>query len=256
MQTGTFASPPEAVLTAPPGDSVQAMPATALPSTGDPAPRGKVGCDTSDMVMIHNLYRKVFREAAELVAAAKDAGTARAAVLSDHLAELAESVHHHHHTEGVTLWDQLEAAAPGCEAHVERMKAEHVALSASLDDLTALLPAWRASASPEDHAAVAHALDGVLASLSEHLGDEEQSILPIAAASMTQTDWDKIGEMGRAGTPRDKQFVQLGYILDSMPDAEREAWRRKNLPGPVWLLYKLIGRRQYEKHRALVYGTA
>jgi glucokinase len=28
------------------------MPATALPSTGDPAPRGKVGCDTSDMVML------------------------------------------------------------------------------------------------------------------------------------------------------------------------------------------------------------
>ena len=232
------------------------MPATALPSTGDPAPRGKIGCDTSDMVMIHNLYRKVFREASELVAAAKSADTTRAGVLSDHLAELAESVHHHHHTEGVTLWDQLEAAAPGCEPHVERMKAEHRALSDALDRLTELLPAWRASASEKDHAAVARALAGVLASLNEHLGDEEVSILPIAAKSMTQAEWNKIGEMGRAGTPRDKQFVQLGFILDSMPEAEREAWRKQNLPGPVWLLYKLIGKRQYEKHRALVYGTA
>ena len=41
-----------------------------------------------------------------------------------------------------------------------------------------------------------------------------------------------------------------------MPVAERAAWRKENLPGPVWLLYKLIGKRQYEKHRALVYGPA
>jgi hemerythrin-like domain-containing protein len=232
------------------------MPATALPSTGDPAPRGKVGCDTSDMVMIHNLYRKSFREAAELIAAAKDGDTARSATFADHLSELAESVHHHHQTEGVTLWDQLEVAAPGCEPHVERMKAEHRALSGALDQLTALLPAWRASGSANDRKAVASSLDEAIATLQQHLGDEEETILPIAATSMTQTDWNKIGEMGRAGTPRDKQFVQLGFILDSMPEAEREVWRKKNLPGPVWLLYKLIGKRQYEKHRALVYGTA
>ncbi len=232
------------------------MPATAMPSTGEPARKDRPGCNTADMVMIHNLYRKVFREAAGLVAGAADDDSARTAVLADHLAELIASVHHHHHTEGVTLWDQLEAAEPGCEAHVARMKTEHAALSARLDELDAVLPAWRSTASGTARATVAKALDGVLASLEEHLGDEEKTILPIAATSMTQKEWDRIGEMGRAGTPRDKQFVQLGFILDSMPEAEREAWRKENLPGPVWLLYKLIGKRQYEKHRALVYGTA
>lgn len=232
------------------------MPATALPSTGEPGPKDRPGCNTSDMVMIHNLYRKVFREAAGLVAGASDGDTSRSTVLADHLAELIASVHHHHHTEGVTLWDQLEAAAPGCEGHVSRMKAEHAALSTKLDELDATLPAWRSAASGTDRAAVATGLDAVIATLEEHLGDEEKTILPIAATSMTQKEWDKIGEMGRAGTPRDKQFVQLGFILDSMPDAEREAWRKENLPGPVWLIYKLIGKRQYDKHRALVYGSA
>jgi len=232
------------------------MPATALPSTGDPAPKDRPGCNTSDMVMIHNLYRKVFGEAAGLVDGAADGDTARTAVLADHLAGLIASVHHHHHTEGLTLWDQLEEAAPGCEAHVARMKAEHAAMSVKLDELDAALPAWRSTASSSDRAAVSQALTGVLASLEEHFGDEEKSILPIAATSMTQAQWDKIGEMGRSGTPRNQQFVQLGFILDSMPAGEREAWRKENLPGPVWLLYKLFGKRQYEKHRALVYGTA
>lgn len=231
------------------------MPATALPSTGDPASKEPVGCNTSDMVMIHNLYRKVFREAAGLVTGAADDDATRAGVLADHLGELAESLHHHHHTEGVTLWDQLEAAAPGCGPHVARMKAQHQMMTARLNAMEAALPAWRASGSAKDRARVAKALDGVLASLDEHLGDEETSILPIAARSMTQAAWDKIGEMGRAGTPRDKQFVQLGFILDSMPEAERQTWRKENLPGPVWLLYRLFGKRQYEKHRALVYGT-
>jgi iron-sulfur cluster repair protein YtfE (RIC family) len=208
------------------------------------------------MVMIHNLYRKVFSDAVGLVDGARDGDAIRSGVLADHLADLIASIHHHHHTEDVTLWDQLEAAAPGCEAHVARMKAEHSAMSARLDELDATLPAWRTTASRDARAAVSTALDGVIASLGEHLGDEEKSILPIAAESMSQSAWDRIGELGRAGTPRGQQFVQLGFILESMPEAERERWRRKNLPGPVWLLYRLIGKRQYEKHRALVYGTA
>lgn len=231
------------------------MPATALPSTGDPAPKGAVGCDTSDMVMIHNLYRMVFRDATGLVDGVADGDTRRAGIVADHLGELIESLHHHHHTEGLTLWDQLEAAAPGCEAHVARMKAEHQALSDRLDELGAELPAWRATASSADRAKVAAALQAAISTMGEHLGDEETTILPIAAGAMTQSAWDKIGEMGRAGTPRDKQFVQLGFILASMPEKERDAWRKKNLPAPVWLLYNLIGKRQYEKHRALVYGT-
>ncbi|MEO8093764.1 MAG: hemerythrin domain-containing protein, partial [Pseudolysinimonas sp.] len=83
----------------------------------------------------------------------------------------------------------------------------------------------------------------------------EITILPIAARAMTQSAWDRIGGAARAAVPRDKQFVQLGFILASMPPEQREKWRKEFLPGPVRLLYNLVGKRQYEKHRALVYGN-
>lgn len=231
------------------------MPATALPSSGGPASEQAVGCDTRDMVVIHDLFRSMFEDCVSLVAGVPEGDTVRADVVSEHLSELVVAVHHHHEGEDSTLWTQLQSASPGCAPHVARMRAQHAAMGLRFDELTSALPGWRATASAASRAEVSATLRDVLDSLREHLGDEEASILPIASRSLTQAAWDRLGEAGRASVRRDRMFVQLGFILDSMPDADREKWRREFLPGPVRLLYALIGRRQYRKHRARVYGT-
>lgn len=220
---------------------------TQLPSTGAP------GCDTSDMKMIHGYFRLVFSQAPALAEGVADGDTARAGVVADHLAAIADTLHSHHHGEDMMLWDQLEARNPACAKHVSEMRADHAAMSGELAALEAAIPAWRLDASADHRAAVLFALNGIHALLTSHLGAEEKQILPVAAAAFSQKEWNKLGEHGRASVPGSFRFIQLGFILESL-GAEAPAWLRANLPAPVRLLWRLAGRPKFEKYRAALFA--
>jgi hemerythrin-like domain-containing protein len=230
--------------------------AEALPSTGGPGPSEQYGCDTSDMFLVHKLLRSLFGDAPMLVTSVPVGDRERAAVIADHLAEIADGLHDHHHTEDDELWDRLETREPACTLHVSRMKAAHAEIAVQIEKLTSALPAWRASASAADRASVLAIMETILRELGDHLGDEEVTILPIASRTMTQAEWDRMGEIARAKVPRSRLFLQLGFILDTVPEQDRERWKKDFLPAPARILYALVGKRQYEKHRRLVYGDA
>jgi hemerythrin-like domain-containing protein len=211
--------------------------ATKLPSTG--------GCDTSDMLMIHGMFRKVLTDAPALVRSVEPGDREHTTAVADHLEDIASGLHNHHHGEDLLLWDQLAARAPACAAHVDQMRAQHAAVAALLEKLETLVPAWRQSASAAHRDAVAGSVEAVRDSLLAHLGAEETQILPVASSAFEQSEWNKLGEHGRASVPKDRRLIQLGYILDSMSPEDAKAWAKANLPAPVRLLYWLIGRRQY-----------
>jgi hypothetical protein len=221
---------------------------TQLPSTGKP------GCDTSDMVMIHGLFRLIFGDAPELAAGVAADDAARAQVVGDHLIAIANSLHDHHHGEDILLWDQLEARNPACATHVGQMRAHHAAMAAELDKLEEIVRAWQAEPSTKNRNETVGVLKAVNSLLLEHLGSEEQTILPVASIVFSQAEWNKLGEHGRASVPKNFRFIQLGFIIASMTKPEGRAWMKANLPAPVRLLYRIIGKPQYEKYRAAVYG--
>ncbi|WP_019134979.1 hemerythrin domain-containing protein [Cellulomonas massiliensis] len=214
------------------------------------------GCDTSDMLTIHALFRRAFTDAPVLVRGVEDGDTARAAVVAAHVGEVAEALHHHHETEDELLWDRLEQRAPACALHVGRMRAQHAATAAQLGTLDATLDAWERDASADARDRLAAALDDVRDTLLTHLGDEEGAILPTASTVMTPREWGALHERGMAAVPRERLLLQLGWILEVVPPEERAGWLRTNLPAPARLLWRLVGRRRFAAHRALVYGTA
>ena len=71
---------------------------------------------------------------------------------------------------------------------------------------------------------------------------------------MSQREWNLLHEHGMAAIPRDRMFLQLGWILDSIPVTERAGWLRANLPAPARALWWAVGRRQFAAHRARIYG--
>jgi hemerythrin-like domain-containing protein len=221
---------------------------TQLPSTGSP------GCDTSDMVMIHGFYRLVFGDAPAIVASAEPGDAARAQIVGDHLLTIAENLHHHHHGEDVMLWDQLEARNPACAAHVSQMRTHHAAMATELATLRAAVAIWQQEPSTKHRDIVRKTVEGINELLNEHLGSEEKKILPVAAKAFSQDEWNKLGEHGRGSVAKDFRLVQLGFILESMPEADRDPWLTKNLPLPVRLIYRFVGRPQYLKYRSAVYG--
>jgi hypothetical protein len=222
---------------------------TPTEQTG-PAPT----CNTSDMVLIHKVFRQGFRDAPGLVRGVADGDRKRVEIVAPHVLKLAASLHSHHHGEDLLLWDTLEQRAPACALHVGQMRAQHAAVGALLDQVEAAIPVWVATAGADDRDKVATLMDQILATLEEHLGNEERLILPVAATSFTQAEWDKLGEHGRASIPKNEQFIQLGFIVDVLGPEEGQRFIREFLPGPLRLLWATIGKRQFANYKRRVYA--
>ena len=214
------------------------------------------GCDTSEMLVVHRLFRRVYGEAPDLVRSVPDSDADRVKRVGDHLLLIARGLHGHHSTEDTFLWDELSARAPSCSMHVMLMRRQHAEIGRALDALDAAVPRWQADPSASTREPVLKALDSILAGLAEHLGDEERLILPPVGQTFTQREWNRLGEKARAETPRNLQFIQLGFLLDALDPAEREQFERHVLPPPARVLYRLFGKRQYREYRRQVFGTA
>lgn len=209
----------------------------------------QLGCATDDMKMIHTVFRREFGLAPRMVRAVKPGDTAQSVRVATYLTEIVTALHHHHHGEDVILWDTLVERSPACALHVGLMKQHHEQIAALLEQVDGLSRAWTADAGEGAAERLAELLDEVSTSLNAHLGEEEEVILPIAATSMTQTEWNALGDAGRASIDKKRLLVQLGYMLeDATP--EQRVDMMAHVPAPARLLYRLIGRRQYEKEIA------
>ncbi|MCL3818886.1 hemerythrin domain-containing protein [Aeromicrobium wangtongii] len=206
----------------------------------------QLSCQTDDMLMIHTVFRREFRLAGPMVRHVDTGDTAQAARVATYLAEIVTALHHHHHNEDEIIWDTLVDRSPGCALHVGQMKAQHAEVSDLLDRVDGLIPAWAPTADAESRDRLASAVEAVSTALDAHLGQEEEVILPVAATSFTQAEWDRLGEAGMASVPRNRLLVQLGYLMeDATP--EQRAMVMAHVPLAARLLYRAVGRRQYEK---------
>lgn len=231
------------------------MPVSALPASGDnPRGGGAKTCDASGMAEIHRMFRAGFGEGPALVDGVADNDAAHAEIVGDYLSMLSTGLHRHHEGEDTMLWGRLESRAPTCAAHVARMKQQHAEMLGHLGHLDASLPAWRASGRATDGASVVSALAGINATLAVHLPDEEAHIVPVMETSLRPRDVEALSEHGRKATPKGKTFVQLGVILAAQPDGGA-AWLRKNLPAPVRVIWRVVGRPRYRRHRAALLGA-
>ncbi len=227
------------------------MPAKPLPATGA-APEER-RCDTADLIMIHRFIRAMFADAVPAVDRVQDGDRRQAELVAEHVRQVALVLHNHHHGEDMFIWDDLAERAPACALHVSQMRAQHVEVAELLTELDDALPPWSMSGTRHDAESVLEALARLNSTLDRHLGQEEAQILPVAAVNFTQPEWDRLAEHGRDTVPRDWAFMQIGFMLDSMPASDRDAFLQ-TLPGFIRMLWTGVGRGQYRRQRARLYG--
>ena len=207
------------------------------------------GCNTDDMRMIHGVFSREFRLAPPMVRAVAAGDTAKAGRVRDHVVEISEMLHHHHTGEESLVFDKLAVRAPACAIHVGIMRQQHEQVQALLDQVEGRAATWAAEASTEHRESLATLMDEISTTLDAHLGQEEDEILPVAETSMTEAEWSAVGEAGMASLSKNRLLVQLGYILEDQSPEERTQFMTR-VPPPARLLYKLVGRRKYEKEIA------
>ncbi|HMO10217.1 MAG TPA: hemerythrin domain-containing protein [Actinotalea sp.] len=215
----------------------------------------RLGCDTSDLIHVHQMFRRAFADAPELVRGVRDGDARRTHVVAEHVREMAGWLHTHHQTEDELLWDSLEQRSPGCALHVGLMRVQHASVAELLDRLGGELEAWQREGTAPERDTVADTLAALHAVLLAHLGDEEDRIVPTAQTVLSQREWDQLGEHSRSHVARDRMLIQLGWLLDAIPPADRAVWLRANLPLPVRAIWRIVGARKFAAHRARVYGA-
>ena len=207
--------------------------------------------DPWEMALIHSLIRRGFEQARAAVEA-PDAVTrtdAVAAYIGFHL----DGLEAHHSSEDELIWPVLHERASLSGALVHRMEEQHGVLHDALDTTRRELTAWEASPNAATSSALAEALGTVLDRLSEHLAEEERDVVPLIAAHVTQAEWDHGGKVAFGKfTPR-QRFVAMGEML-AVASPTEAARMLAGLPGPIKVVWRLVGRRRYERFMADVRG--
>lgn len=109
--------------------------------------------------------------------------------------------------------------------------------------------------SAETGEALAAALDQLNPAAQRHLDAEEQKVVPLAAVTLTQQEWDALGKHGVAQIPGGSRAIALGMLLDPRGEADR-AHMKRLLPTPVRMLYPFLIERPWKKYAsALRTGT-
>ncbi|UWE13327.1 hemerythrin domain-containing protein [Actinacidiphila bryophytorum] len=223
------------------------------PPAGGPAFAGPKTCDASAMVEIHRALRRSFDEATALVDGVAEGDTKHAAAVATQLHLISAALHAHHEGEDARLWGTVSERAPACVLHVDRMKRQHAGMLVHLEKLDQALPAWRATAAKDAAEPVRAAVGGVSAAMAEHFPDEEATIVPAMEHVLTPREEKWFAKHGRAATPKGQLWHMLGAILAAQPDGG-DAWLKKNMPGPVALIWRWIGAPRYARFRAALEG--
>lgn len=214
------------------------------------------GTDTRDMLVVHTALRREFRLAPGLVRGVAAGDRERAEVVGAHLAWLLDVLHRHHEVEDRLLWPVLLERAPTeLTAGVRLMAEQHARIGNALAQVETLLPVWRAQADRARGEALATALDDVERLLVEHLAAEEREMLPLAGKTLTQAEWDRLGEDAMSGLSKKEAPLAIGLVMyEGDPAVIRNILA--HAPLLARLLMPYLAPAAYRRYARKVHGTA
>jgi hemerythrin-like domain-containing protein len=203
--------------------------------------------DVRDMAIVHRTFRTTYDEAAQLVRAAPVPSPQRVTFLADHVDFSIRALNIHHEGEDELLYPKLIERVPEQAAMTEEVEHEHEQVKAALDDASAACGNWREQPSAQTGEALGSALDQLNSVSVHHLDDEERTVVPLAAVTLTQQEWDALGKHAVAQIPRNKRAIAFGMILDPLDESDRALMMRV-LPPPVRLLSGVLIQRPWAKY--------
>jgi hypothetical protein len=116
-----------------------------------------------------------------------------------------------------------------------------------------LVEPWRRTAANGD--AVATALDEFTAALVELFDDEEAHVVPLIRANIAAEEWTRFGQETFEKFTNAEKLVATG-TLEEVATPEEATWFVGDLPLPIKLMWRLLGRRKYARYMQRVQGTS
>ena len=221
--------------------------------TAAPVPPGPALCSgTAAMRRIHRVFLWAYDEAPGLVRSAGAGDTARAAYVGEVLGNFDKLLHIHHEGEDQLMYPQLAERAPACALHVEQMLEQHRQVTRRLENIEPIRLRWMETADAETREELAGLYEDLSAVLNVHLRREVTEVMPAVDRVMTQKELKEAAEHGSSQVSNKFLVGYLGMVLATNPPADRKELF-KEIPAPVRLAYRLVGRRMYRKQYATLF---
>jgi hypothetical protein len=221
--------------------------------TAAPLPAGPILCGgTAGMRRIHRFFLWAYEEAPGLVRSAAAGDTARAAYVGDVLGNFDKVLHIHHEGEDLLMYPPMKERAPACALHVAQMLEQHRQVTQRLEAIEPLRLRWMQTADAETGSELAARYEDLKAVLNIHLRREVTEVMPVVDRVLTEKEMKTAAQHGI--DQLDKKFLvgYLGMVLATNPPADRREMF-KEIPPPVRLAYRLLGRRLYRKQYATLF---
>jgi hemerythrin-like domain-containing protein len=209
-------------------------------------------CDTSDMVIVHRMFRRECALLPELVAAVGGDPT-RARAVAGHAREVLDMLHHHHAGEDELLWPRLSTRTRFNADLLARMDSQHQGLAVLLERAATAFAEWQDAPTAHTCTPLTTLLEQLSSGLNEHFDEEEAAVLPIVERVITAAEYEEVGRRGLVSVPITRRLIVLGYILEGATPEERTVLLAA-VPRPVRLAYRLIGARQHRHETTRLRG--
>ena len=210
-------------------------------------------CDTSDMVIVHRMFRRECALLPKLVAGVAGGDVARARTVAGHAREVLDMLHHHHVGEDELLWPRLSARTRFHADLLARMDSQHLGLAVLLEHAATALDEWQDAPTVHTSTPLTTLLEQISNGLDEHFDEEEAAILPIVERVLTAVEYEEVGRRGLVSIPITRRLIVLGYLLEGATPQERTVFLAA-IPRAVRLAYRLIGQRQHRNETARLRG--
>lgn len=212
--------------------------------------------DPREMALVHRFLRREYALLPGAVRAVADGDRERAAAVAEHIAFMDVALSHHHGAEDDYIWPLLlERCAEDLKSHVHVMEAQHDAVAALEARVAECREAWTADPSAAARDALAIALYDLLAALHEHLGAEEQHVVPLIVQHVTGDEWGEALQKISAEVGPETFPLTFGMMMYE-GDPELIEAILAGLPGELAAVVRETGPQLYAARAEAVYGTA
>lgn len=211
---------------------------------------GAPALDTGDMFAVHGVFRDTLGAAPRLVGEVQPGDAERVALIANYYENILSFLHGHHDGEELLIFPLLRERCDGASELIDRMAEQHHEALELLEQARAALIAW-----PDgDAAAQAAAQERLVAlgsHLDEHLLEEEEKILPLAASHVSPPEWGQMPAHGMATFEGDKIWLILGLIRERMTEGQRAAML-EHMPPPAVEMWTGFGEQAFKDYSAVV----
>jgi hemerythrin-like domain-containing protein len=153
-------------------------------------------------------------------------------------------LHHHHHTEDVSIFPALLSVRPEMRSTIDMLEDEHVELGPNIDAVEVAVATFMSRPDASAQRAMHEALVVLRDWFFPHLDLEDEKVLPAIAESIPPKQWNQLDKAALKSIPRKHlgfAVAALDEVIRSLPEEERPA----QPPPPIRLMLAVSWRTKW-----------